>query len=91
MPAKASLNIAPVFRTPSPASRLLQGNWVYAKSVADPKNCGSQPAGDAVTTVCQACPGVFRFMDRTASAAAVCSSIGNENRNVAPRPGLSTN
>ncbi|MCY1258059.1 hypothetical protein D9M68_48950 [compost metagenome] len=43
------------------------------------------------TKVFQACLGVLRFIDRTANAVAVSSSIGSENRNVAPRPGTSIN
>ena len=52
---------------------------------------GASLLAKADAAVCQACRGVLRFIDRTANAVAVSSSIGSENRNVAPRPGTSIN
>ncbi len=52
---------------------------------------GASLLAKADASDCQACRGVFRFIDRTANAVAVSSSIGNEKRNVAPRPGTSIN
>jgi hypothetical protein len=75
------------------ASRLAPtgGYLSITKSAANQVKCGSEPAREAGASVCQACLGVLRFIDRTASADAVSSSIGNENRKVAPRPGTSIN
>ncbi len=58
------------------------------RTPVDPAGAGARlrHARDGVASVHQACRG-----DRTANALAVASSIGNEKRKVAPRPGTSIN